>query len=364
MGKTAGGQVSQNTLRSFWTVFRAVALCLALLVSLGCGAESSEEFSPDEGAVEDSGVLFGMYLDASGLGDRGFLDMQYQGLVRGCQRYGARFVVGQRESDDGVKEALADLEHLVAQGCRAVFCTSLVMREAMQLAARNHPDVLFVLMDTRLLDYLPNTASITFRTGEASYLAGYIAAHLSESLGVIGGTDVVPVREFVLGFREGAMAAGESVSIREQYIDDVDDSGIVWNNPSAAASIAKSMAEEHGVDLFFPVAGASALGVFNYIKKTGKYAIGVDSDQDYLAKGQIITSVIKRMDVAVEDLVGEISEGRFENRDYAFDLSSGGVALSPMHHTRHLLSEELQEEIRSLRQEIIDGTIQVPTAYR
>ncbi|WP_018124928.1 BMP family lipoprotein [Desulfovibrio oxyclinae] len=335
-----------------------------LVLPLGCAEGPSEKREQKSSIAEERGVLFGMYLDASGLGDRGFLDMQYQGLVRGCQKHDARFVIEQRESDDGVEEALGSLEHLVAQGCRAVFCTSLVMREAMQIAARNHPDVLFVLMDTRLEDYLPNTASVTFRTGEASYLAGYIAAHMSDSIGIIGGTDVVPVREFVVGFREGIRAASEQTAIHERYIDDVDATGIVWNNPSAAAGIARAMSETHGVDLFFPVAGASALGVFNYIETTDKLAIGVDSDQDYLAKGQIITSVIKRMDVAVEDLVGEISAGRFENRDYAFDLSSGGVALSPMHHTRHMLPDGLHDEVDSLRKKIIDGTIQVPTAYR
>lgn len=353
------------------TVFRCIvrfSALLLLLTVLGCsggGEEQSESVAERNAQSEERVFRFGMFLDSSGLGDRGFMDMQYKGLVRGCAKHGAAFVLEQRADEYDLKTSLASMEALVMKGCKAIFCTSFSMEEAMLVAAARYPDVRFILMDSVLESYPDNVASATFRTGEASYLAGYISASMSKSkvLGVIGGMPVPPVQEFIGGFSAGARAAADNVSVLVKYISVVNPGVIPWNSPNVAASIAGDMNAEQGADVFFPVAGASAIGVYNMIKKHDSYAIGVDSDQDYLAEGRILTSVMKHLDVAVETLIGEIVAGEFYPGNHRYDLSDGGVGLSPMLFTKEVIPPEVLDDVARLKQNIVSGEITVPTAF-
>ncbi|WP_147822450.1 BMP family lipoprotein [Salidesulfovibrio onnuriiensis] len=361
----AGARKQEDFVRR---VALAVLACCLLISLAACSEQPREEAGTIAGhrtgrLLQPSKMLFGMFLDYSGLGDRGYMDMQYKGLVSGCQKHGAGFVLEQRqESSPEASERL--LETLVANDCKAVFCTSYSMKQPMMVVAERHPEVLFILMDNTLDTYLPNTASATFRVGQAAYLAGFLAANMSEtrSLGVIAGTDAPPIREFVQGFSAGVEMAGKDVSLQTRYIDHVDPGFNPWNNPAVAVRIAREMAEQEQVDVFFPVAGASGLGVFQYVKDIGKYAIGVDSDQDHLAQGHILTSVMKRLDVAVETLVGEIAHGRFENRNYLYELGNGGVSLSPMKYTRGRIPRQVLERMAELEAAIVSGAITVPSA--
>ena len=348
------------------TVLAALLLSLAACLLLpGCSDESVVNDVEKSAAsrTAPSKLIIGMFLDTSGLGDRGYLDMQYKGLVRGCQKYGAEFILEQRQ-EGTLEEAVSILDTLAAGGCSAVFCSSFTMKQAVELAASKHPSVKFILMDTLMDNYLPNTATTTFRVGQAAYLAGFIGASMSrtKTLGIIGGTDSSPVREFLGGFAAGAKAADESITMTTRFIDELDRSTVPWNNPSVAVEIARSMINQENADVFFPVAGASALGVFNYARAHGVYAIGVDSDQDYLAEGIILTSVMKRLDVAVETLIGEVVDGRFENRNYLYDLENGGVGLSPMTYTRDIIPASVLSRVEELKADIISGNIEVPTA--
>lgn len=308
-------------------------------------------------------AVFGMLLDNSGLGDRGYMDMQYKGLVRGCQKYGSEFVLEQRV-DESVEATMKVLETLVANGASAIFCTSYSMKEAMMLEAARHPDVLYILMDDTLETYLPNTASATFRVGQAAYLAGYLSVRMSNSkvLGVIAGKDAPPIREFINGYAAGAEKADENAVLLTRFIDQAAPGSIPWNNPAVAYDLAKEMAGKQDADVFFPVAGASGIGVFNFVRETGRYAIGVDSDQDYLAEGFILTSAMKRLDVAVESLVGEVVVGRFENKNYLYQLENGGVGLSPMKYTKDIIPRVVQADLEQMKQELISGAITVPTS--
>ncbi|GAB7024159.1 BMP family lipoprotein [Salidesulfovibrio brasiliensis] len=349
--------VCGRILYAFLTIWLAAVMA-------GCSDSPSLDESEPAESKKVSGFEFriGMYLDSSGLGDRGFMDMQYKGLVRGCRKHGAAFVIEQRPDDYDHNATVQGLKSLVDKGCRAIFCTSYSMESAMVDVATRHPEVIFILMDTSLDEYRHNMASATFRTGEAAYLAGYLAANMSTKkvVGAIGGMPVRPVEEFINGFEAGILAAEVEATLITRYINTFSPEGSPWNSPNAAAEIAAGMVREHGADVFFPVAGASAIGVYNFVMKQGRYAIGVDSDQDYLAEGHILTSVMKHLDVAVESLIGEIVEGRFRSGDHHYDLANGGVGLSPMHYTRELIPEAVLERLEELRQLIIAGDIEIP----
>ncbi|WP_054649256.1 BMP family lipoprotein [Salidesulfovibrio brasiliensis] len=166
--------VCGRILYAFLTIWLAAVMA-------GCSDSPSLDESEPAESKKVSGFEFriGMYLDSSGLGDRGFMDMQYKGLVRGCRKHGAAFVIEQRPDDYDHNATVQGLKSLVDKGCRAIFCTSYSMESAMVDVATRHPEVIFILMDTSLDEYRHNMASATFRTGEAAYLAGYLAANMS-----------------------------------------------------------------------------------------------------------------------------------------------------------------------------------------
>lgn len=309
--------------------------------------------------------IIGFLVDSSGLGDRGFLDSIYQGLVVSAEKHGLKLELAQLPAGEVTFEVqTAKFNELVGKGCVFIVCTSATIRKAMDSVARENPDVFFALMDTECNHHLQNECSVTCASEQGAYLAGALAAAMSQSgvLGVIGGYEIAPVMDFVLGFEAGAKKHDKNINIVTAFIEDKDASTIAWNNPELAAAIAAEMYEEQLVDVFFPVAGASGVGVFNFISEHGLYAIGVDTDQDYMVEGRILTSVLKRMDVATEHLVEKYLAGTIENKHYRFGMADGVVDISEMRYTRAILPVSVLEELQELRRWIIAGDIVPPSS--
>lgn len=345
--------------------FVVALFACALLVLGGCGSQDEPVVqSRAEGVDKADKLTFGMLIDSSGLGDQGYIDMQYKGLVLGCKLHQADFRIAQLSKRKTFDSMVAALESLAKAGCKAVFCTSHTMRDAMLVVARNYPDTAFVVMDARLTGAPPNAAAAYFQVGEAAYMAGFLSAKMSKTkiVGLIGGMDIPIIHEFMDAFSAGARGANEQVGIVTGYIHDEDSKTIPWNNPVVASNIADRMASEMEADIFFPVAGASAIGVYHYVKQRDLYAIGVDSDQDFFAKGSVLTSVMKRVDMAVEQMLGAVAEGRFKGGTHIYNLANGGVGLSPMLYTRHLIPRAVLDEMETVRLGIIEGQVVVPTS--
>ncbi len=338
-------------------------VCLFLLI--GCSDQSgSVEDEGATGSQPDYPYMFGILINPSGLGDLGFTDMQYNGLMRGAKRFNAGVLLEQLPAGSSLTDMGAALDGLVERGSQTIFCSSWNMKEAMLKAAAKYPNVKFIITDGILDAYAPNMASFVFKSGQAAYLTGFLASKMSKTkvLGVIGGMNTPPVQEFIGGFSAGVDAANDGSRIVIKYLNIEDPDHIPWNNPGMARKLAEDMAREYKADTFFPVVGASAIGVYNYVKENDKYAIGIDSDQDYLAKGAILTSVLKRLDVGVECVVEEIMTGNFKSGSYIYGIKDGGVGLSPMLYTRQLIPDDVIAEMEALKQDIIDGKITVPTA--
>lgn len=339
-------------------------LILFLLGTVACSQEESGERQDSFNSQQAPGPVFGLFVANSGLGDRGFMDSTYQGALEARQKYDALLLMEKQPLKASDQEQAELLGSLVAHGASLVFCSSSSMKQAMDIAARSHPEAHFVLLDSRAETYLPNVSSATFATEQASFLAGALAGKMSRSnaLGVIGGVRIPTVLDFVLGFEEGARRVRPSVVVKTVYIEDYDAETIVWNNPAMGWQLAASLHQEDGADIIFPVAGASGIGTFNYVNEKGLFAIGVDTDQDYLAQGRILTSVLKRLDMAVRHLVDMAMAGRLENRNYRFTLADEGVELSEMRYTKELIPDQVHALLDSLRQDIIAGRIVVPSA--
>jgi len=348
-------------------VLLVLALCLC-----SCSQERKEPQQNAEGEApadtptrrEADAPVFGLFVANSGLGDRGFMDAIYQGALEARQRHSAVLLMETQPRSSSPQKEAAVLETLVQQGATLIICSSSSMQQGMDLAARSHPETTFVLLDSPAQEYLPNVSSATFATEQAAFLAGALAARMSrsKSLGIIAGRRLPPVMDFVLGFEEGARHVMPTVPVKTLFIADHDPGSMVWNNPDAAWELASRLREEFMADIIFPVAGASGIGVFNYVADRDLYAIGVDTDQDYMAPGHILTSVLKRLDVAVAQLVDKYMQGRLLPRDHRFTLADGGVGLSPMLHTREMIPQDVQQLLGQLREDIIAGRIVVPAS--
>ncbi len=343
-------------------------LCCALFTGSNLGyASTTVQARPETSPTIQSTTVpvFGLMVDAGGLGDRGFSDSIHAGLVRATQEYGARLELAQLPPEATSTESVVEqLKNLAAHGCLVVVCSGSGMRDALAQVAPLYPETYFILMDGEALAYPPNVASVSFATEQAAYLAGALAASMSRSrvLGCVGALDIPVINDFLLGFAAGARRAVPQVQIMTAYIQDHDKESVVWNNPQTARAMAEAMHKEQGADVFFPVAGASGLGVFDLIRDAGLFAVGVDSDQDHLVEGRILTSVIKHLDVAVLHMIRGVMAGTFRNADHHLTLAEGGVDISPMRFTREHTPPEVLELLQQLRQEILTGAVTVPHA--
>lgn len=342
-----------------------VLLCILAAVTLavsGC-SETDKQPPAKKNSQKESCLTIGMLISASGLGDLGFMDMQYNGMIMACKKHNTDFVIEHLPEPERQADMDTGLERLAAQGSKIIFCTTMDMKMPMMNAARKHPEIFYILMDGALDTYPANTASASFKAGEAAYLGGFIAGSMSKtkSVGIICGTEDATIHEFTDAFSAGVHAACRTARIATRYIDRVEPDINPWSNPNTAVMLAESMHEKYKTDVFFSPSGASALGIYNYVKKHDLLAIGVDSDQDSFARGYIITSVMKRLDIATESLIDKFMNQKIENRNYMYDLANEGVGLSPMSFSRRILPEGLLAAVRQLRSGIVTGSINVPT---
>ena len=305
--------------------------------------------------------VLGLALNSSQIEDNGYNEIQYQGVKEASSRHRVPFEVSLRESAKP-EAALASMRYLVENaGCTLVFASAPDQRGAVDQMAQQYPKVKFVLLDAEPLTPRPNIAAVKFLSGEAAYLAGALAARMSKSgvVAVVGGAQGTGAEEVAEGFAAGAKAARRDVRVPIRYITDGDPKADPWNSPRIAATLTQDLTATDKADIVFAAAGGSNYGVFDTVRSEKKMAIGVDADQDDIMKGVILTSVMKRLDVAIERLTAEAVEGRFQSKVYVMGLANGGVGLSPMLYTHKLVPPDLMGDVEKIKADIIAGKIKV-----
>ncbi|WP_341872888.1 BMP family protein [Leucobacter insecticola] len=208
-----------------------------------------------------------------------------------------------------------------------------------------------------------NVASVLFQEQEGSYLAGALAAmqttntadpriNADKVIGVIGGTSGIGIDKFIVGFIQGAKDVDPEVKVLTAYSNDFAD-------PAKGQQLAQSMFER-GADIVYSVAGGTGAGVIQAAEEANHYAIGVDDNQDDAAPGTVLTSVLKRTDLAVESIVGDYAAGRFPaGETVTFGLKEDAVGLTDFEFTKDAISPETLARLDELKQQIIDGKIKV-----
>ena len=254
----------------------------------------------------------------------------------------------------------------IKEGCHLVIATEgYAMRDTVIDIAPQYPETTFILMDEIIDVQFPNLTAAHFKTAEAAYLAGILAADMSNSgvLGIVAGTNVRTVSDFLVGFRKGAKDTRQNIKILTEFIENKTTTGNVWSNPNIASQITTEMNASNSADVIFSVAGGSNLGTFNAAKKLNIKAIGVDADQDHLSKGVILTSVIKNLGNVLEVMIRDYLKGTLKSGNHAFGLADAGVSISPMLYSRHLIPTSTLNKIDDAQKSIIEGNIIVDSAW-
>lgn len=329
---------------------RAVLAPFVLALALtGCGDSVSNDKAVADTSAEPLKV--GVVFDSGGRGDKSFNDSAWAGI----QKAKAEFGIEELSVDSrSAKDFEPNLRAMAEQGVKLVFAVGLMQREALAKVAPEFPETKFVLIDEEV--DAPNVRSVKFKEEEGSFLAGYAAALASESgkIGFVGGMELPLIKKFEVGYSAGAKTARpDIVVLPAKYTGSWDDSG--------QGKVAASVLFKGGADVVYHAAGRAGLGVIAAAKDAGKYAIGVDSDQDYVAEGRVLTSMIKRVDEAVYSTIKDVLDGSFSAGLKIYDLKGGGVGLSPMTYTKDAFGAENLAKVEEMREKIMSGEILVPT---
>jgi basic membrane protein A len=233
-------------------------------------------------------------------------------------------------------------------------------KEAVRKVAAQFPNVKFALVDGEIT--APNVRSLLFEVHEGSFLVGALAALKSKtnSVGFVGGMDIPLIRRFAMGYAAGAKHINPKINIIENYVGVT---GEAWNNPAKAKELALSQITQKA-DVIFVAAGASGSGVFDAAEEKKVYAIGVDSNQNWIKPGVILTSMLKSVDVAVYDTIKDTQSGKYAAGISRFGLKNNGVDYTLDKYNEKLITADMKKKVDDLKKQIIDGKITVPDYYK
>ncbi|GAC1299647.1 MAG: BMP family protein [Vulcanimicrobiaceae bacterium] len=288
--------------------------------------------------------------DAGGLGDKAFNDAAYAGLLQAKAKLGAEIAVLQSKS---AADYQSNITVLADQDYDATFAIGAPMRNDLAAIARNYPRRRFAIVDA-FVD-LPNVTSIAFREQDGSFLAGALAAMMTKSktIGFLGGAGPAPTRNVARGFAAGARMIDPHVAVVDRYIGSSED--------VATAKKAAGAMYDGGADILYVAAGKAGIGALDELRsRPHVFAIGAGSDQDALAPGKILTSVVKRVDVAVLRVAQEAQSLKLPSGSVEFGLKDGGIGLTDFRYTRTIVGPARLARLRSIRAALVAGRIVPP----
>jgi len=307
--------------------------------------------SHPKGIAEGGNERLAMVTDTGGLGDQSFNDGAYRGLLDAKKELHADIAVLQSRS---AADYQPNLTVLANKDYDEVFAVGFLMAQDLDEVASRFPSRNFAIIDAIVAE--PNVASITFREEQGSFLAGVAAAYASKTktIAFVGGIDIPLLRKFEAGYTAGAHEIDPSINVLVKYVGSFDD-------PAAGKEIAGVLLSQNA-DVIYVAAGKAGLGAIDQIKThPGTYAIGVDVDQDALAPGKILTSMVKRVDVGVLTVSRIAATGKIPHGHVELGLKQGAIGLTDFKYTRNALTPAQFHEIDVLRSAIIAGKIVPPT---
>lgn len=292
-----------------------------------------------------------MLYDMGGKFDKSFNEAAYNGAEKFKAETGVAYVEFEVTNASQREQAL---RRFAEDGRNPIVMTGFAWEDALKKVADEFPETKFAIVDT-IIDK-PNVRSVIFKDNEGSYLVGVMAAMASTSkkVGFVGGMDVPLIRKFGCGYVGGAKASGAT----EVLYNMTGDTPAAWNDPTKGGEIAKSQISQ-GADVIFAAAGGTGVGVLQAAADGGKLGIGVDSNQNGLIPGKILTSMLKRVDVAVYDAMKSAKDGAFKTGANDLGVKEGGVDVALDDNNKALVTPEMLAAVDKAKADIIAGTVKV-----
>jgi len=317
------------------------ALCgLGLAALISVPAAMAQDTSP--------AVVF----DMGGKFDKSFNEAAYNGAERFKRETGIAYRDFEVTNEAQREQAL---RNMARRGGTIVVGIGFAQASGLEKVAGEFPNVKFAIIDAVVNK--PNVQSIVFKEHEGSFLVGMAAALASKSgkLGFVGGMDIPLIRKFALGYEEGAKYVNPRIEIFQNMTGTTP---AAWNDPTRGGELARSQFDR-GADVVYAAAGATGLGVLQAAKDRQKFAIGVDSNQNHIHPGTILTSMIKRVDLAVYNAFKTARDGTWKPGLQVLGLAEDGVGYALDDNNKTLISAEMKQKLDAARADIIAGKIKV-----
>jgi basic membrane protein A and related proteins len=284
--------------------------------------------------------------------DKSFNEAAFHGAEKFSKETGIKFRDFEPTSDTQGEQAI---RNFASKGFSPVVAVSFAWSSAMEKVAGEFPDTKFVIVDS-VVDK-PNVRSVVFKEEEGSYLVGLLAGMASKTgkVSFVGGMDIPLIRKFECGYEQGARAANPKIEVLQNMVGTT---GAAWNDPVRGGELAKNQIDQ-GSDVIYAAAGASGMGVLQTAADNKKFSIGVDSNQNHLHPGSVLTSMVKRVDLAVYNAYSDAEKGKFTPGLQVMGVKDDGVAAAMDDNNKALITPEMKAAVEKAKAEMIAGTLKV-----
>jgi len=316
-------------------------LLMAALAAFAIAAPAAaDDFKP--------AVIF----DTGGKFDKSFNEAAYNGAEKFKKETGIAYAEFEVTNESQREQSL---RKLAQRGATVIVATGFAQAPALKTVAAEFPKVKFVIIDD-VVD-LPNVQSIIFKEHEGSFLVGVLAAMASKTgkVGFVGGMDIPLIRKFACGYVQGVKYVNGQDEVFQNMTGTT---GEAWNDPTKGGELARSQFDR-GADVVYAAAGGTGLGVYQAAKDAGKLAIGVDSNQNYIHPGTMLTSMLKRVDLATYNAFKTAQDGTWKPGLQVLGLKEEGVGWALDDNNKPLITADMQAKVEAAKKDIVGGTIKV-----
>ena len=316
-------------------------LLAAAAITLAAATAQAGDFKP--AVVYDMGGKF----------DKSFNEGVYNGVKRFTEETGIEVMEFEVNNEAQRQRAM---ERLIQRGATALLGVGFAQADAIASVAEANPDAQFGIIDVYWLDH-PNLRQYSFKEHEGSYLVGVAAAMKSETgtVGFVGGMDIPLIHKFACGYVQGVKSVSTDIEVLQNMTGTTPSA---WNDPVKGGELAQSQIDR-GADVIYHAAGGTGIGVIRTTADAGKLAIGVDANQNYLAPGNMLTSMVKRVDVAAYQYFMDTHKGMFSAGVMQLGLAEDGVDWAVDEHNQSLVAGDIEAAVAAAKEGIISGKVAV-----
>jgi basic membrane protein A len=285
--------------------------------------------------------------DMGGKFDKSFNEAANNGIQKWSKETGKKFLEFEISNESQREQAI---RRMAEKGASPIIGIGFAQASSIEKVAKEFPKLKFAIVD--MVVDAPNVQSVVFKEQEGSFLVGAMAAMASKSgkVGFVGGMDIPLIRKFECGYRQGALFINPKASVIGNMTGTT---GAAWSDPTRGGELAKAQFSQC-VDVVFAAAGGTGIGVYQAAKDAGKLAIGVDSNQNHIQSGTMLTSMLKRVDVAVYNVAMGHKPGIS-----VLGLKEGGVDYALDEHNAKLVTPDMKKRVEAAKADIISGKIKV-----